>query len=396
MLRLTVKHFLQDDCRQNAASLTFTTLFAVVPMTTVVFSGLSAIPSMKPISGQIQQFIFTHFIPSTGDTVQNYLAEFSTQASKLTFVGIGMLFVTALMMLSTVERAFNHIWQVQAPRQDMTSFLRYWAVLSLGPLLLGAGFVLSSYLMSLRILSDTADIVDKALPGLGLVPMLFTAAGFTLLYTTVPNCRVPFRAGLISGISAAILFELVKRGFGIFVTNFSSYKLVYGAFAAVPVFLLWIYVSWMIILFGVELSRGVMLQERTEGGHRHPLLTMLSLLALLQRQHMKGEGVREVDAMRIVGRQHTSDWLAFSSLLYQTKLIRMTGTGDLVLARDLSQLDFATFYRQMPWPLPTAAELAAYPHEPWLVHVSDLLQPIQHSMDKSLVQPLGHLLAAEV
>lgn len=394
ILHMTVRHFLRDNCRQHAAALTFTTLFAVVPMMTVVFTALAAVPSLKHVSGDVQQFIFENLVPSTGETVQAYLAEFSHQASQLTIVGVGMLFVTAIMMLVTVERAFNDIWQVRAPRQGMISFLRYWAVLSLGPFLLGAGFLLSSYLMSLRVLSDTADLVRHVVPGLGLIPLLFTTLGFTLLYTTVPNCRVPFRAGLISGIVAAALFELAKRGFGLFITSFSSYELVYGAFAAFPVFLLWIYLSWMIILFGVELSRGLVLQERIEAGHRHPVLTLLSLLALLQRRHAVGEGVREVEAMRVVGRQHEADWAEVSNLLYTLRLIRTTRDGELVLARDLSQMDFLSLYRQLPWPLPTRADIAAYPAEPWLQPLSGLLTDVEGRMDDQLKRSLDELLRA--
>ena len=222
LLRTAGQHFLRDNCRGHAAALTFTTLFAVVPMMTVVFTALAAVPSLKPVSAEIQQFIFSNLVPSTGEAVQQHLGEFAQQASQLTIVGIGMLFLTAIMMLVTIERAFNEIWQVRAPKQGLISFLRYWAVLSLGPCLLGAGFVLSSYIMSLRVMSDTMDLVGTVLPGIGLIPLLFTALGFTLLYTAVPNCRVPWRAGLISGFFAACLFELAKRGFGIFVTGFSS------------------------------------------------------------------------------------------------------------------------------------------------------------------------------
>ncbi|MEL0028695.1 MAG: YihY family inner membrane protein, partial [Perlucidibaca sp.] len=118
---------MRDNCRQHAAALTYTTLFAVVPMMTVLFTALAAVPTLKHVSGDIQHFIFSNLVPSTGETVQAYLAEFAHQASQLTIVGVIMLFVTAIMMLATIERAFNEIWQVRAPRQGMVSFLRYWA-----------------------------------------------------------------------------------------------------------------------------------------------------------------------------------------------------------------------------------------------------------------------------
>jgi membrane protein len=160
---------LADECRQNAASLTYTTLFAVVPMMTVLFSILAAIPSLKSISIDIQNFIFKNFIPDTGVKIQSYLHDFATQASNLTIVGVFMLFLTAIMMLATIEKAFNQIWRVKQPKQSIIGFLRYWAVLSLGPFLLGAAFAVSSYVTSLRVFSDAEAISRYGVFGLKLV-----------------------------------------------------------------------------------------------------------------------------------------------------------------------------------------------------------------------------------
>jgi len=245
--RFVLRRFLADNCRQNAMVLTYTTLFAVVPVMTVTFAILSAIPSLQHVSTDIQAFIFSHFIPSTGMEVQAKLQEFSEQARGLTVIGIGMLFVTAIMLLVTIEHSFNQIWKVRQERKGVVSFLRYWAVLSLGPLLLGAGFAISSYLTSLRLFSEAASAVGGVIPGLQLLPFITTALAFSLLYITVPNCKVPLKAGFAGGLFAAFLFEMAKGAFGLFVTRFSSYTLVYGAFAAFPVFLIWMYLSWMII-----------------------------------------------------------------------------------------------------------------------------------------------------
>ena len=381
LLRTAGQHFLRDNCRGHAAALTFTTLFAVVPMMTVVFTALAAVPSLKPVSAEIQQFIFSNLVPSTGEAVQQHLGEFAQQASQLTIVGIGMLFVTAIMMLVTIERAFNEIWQVRAPKQGLISFLRYWAVLSLGPFLLGAGFVLSSYIMSLRVLRDTADIVGTVLPGIGVIPLLFTALGFTLLYTAVPNCRVPWRSGLISGFVAACLFELAKRGFGIFVTGFSSYQLVYGAFAAFPVFLLWIYLSWLIILFGVELSRSLVLHDVEARPSQHPLLALMTLLQRLQSRHAEGLGVTETEVMRILQRSTQWGWSQWQDWLLTQRFMVRTADGDFRLARDLAQVDVAELLPMLPWALPVAAELGAdNSHDaaqPWLPALRVWLQPVQ-------------------
>ncbi len=393
-LRFVLRHFLQDDCRQNAAALTYTTLFAVVPMMTVSFAILSAIPSLQTVTTDIQEFIFRHFVPSSGMQVQQYLSDFSTQASRLTLVGIVILFVTALMMLVTIESAFNQIWRVKDARKGVVSFLRYWAVLSLGPLLLGAGFVLSSYLASIELLNRTAVLVGDVFPGLAIIPLCFTALGFTLLYIAVPNCTVPLRAGLYGGIIAALLFEAAKQGFGFFVSNFASYKLVYGAFAAFPVFLLWIYLSWNIILLGVELTRAFAVYREEAKGRRHPVLTVMDILQLFYRKYRVGGTVSDVEAIAILGKQEVEAWADYAQVLTEQRLIQKTDTGDYVLARSLDQLDFWAFYRQLPWPLPRPEDLAGlHADDDWAAVLRPALEQANASNEAVLRIPLAQILA---
>lgn len=392
-LRFVTRHFLQDGCRQNAAALTYTTLFAVVPIMTVTFAILSSIPSLQHVSGDIQGLVFKHFIPSSGMTVQRYLNDFSSQASKLTIVGVAILFVTALMMLVTIEQAFNQIWKVRESRKGVTSFLRYWAVLSLGPLLLGMGFAVSSYVASIDLFSRTATFVSGAIPGLRLIPLLFTALGFTLLYMTVPNCKVPLRAGIYGGLAAAVLFEAAKRGFGIFIGNFSSYKLVYGAFAAFPIFLLWIYLSWMIILLGVELTRAFAVFSEDSDRSRHPVLDMLDLLQLFYRKFQQGGVVTEVEAIAVLGKGQREDWSEFSRLLLEQRLIQKTEEGDYVLCRNLDQMSFWEFYRNLPWPLPQPNDVDALSRDDdWAPVMRPVFLRANQELAGGLDIPLGQIL----
>lgn len=385
-------HFLADDCRQHAAALTFTTLFAIVPLLTVVFTALSVVPSTRHLTQDVQAFIFSNLLPSSGEKVAGYLEQFAQQASQLTLVGVAMLVVTAVLMLVTIERAFNAIWQVRAPRQSLYSLLRYWAVISLGPFLLGAGFFVSSYLTSLRLLKDTADVVGSVLPGVSLVPLLFTALGFTLIYVAVPNCRVPPRAGLIAGIAAAVLFELAKRGFGLFVTHAGSYQLVYGAFAAFPLFLLWIYVSWLIVLFGVELSRALVLADAARQPARPPLAAVLDLLALLQARHAAGQGVTEVEAMTVLQRAPVWGWAAWKDWLQTRRLIVRSAEGDFTLGRDLQGIHLGWLCRELPFPLPRADELALNGPEPvWLPGLRDWLAPAHAALAQADAPSLAAL-----
>lgn len=392
--RFVFRHFTHDRSHQHAVVLTYTTLFAVVPMMTVTFAILAAIPAMQAVSDNLQQFIFRHFIPSSGVAIQEHLQEFSRQATHLTAIGIVMLFATALMMLVTIEKAFNEIWRVREGRKGLASFLRYWAVLSLGPLLLGAGFALSSYMMSLQLVSSAADLVNHVLPAMRLLTFLFTAAGFTLLYVAVPNTRVPVSAALGGGLVAAMLFEGAKHLFAVFISHFSSYTLVYGAFAVFPAFLLWIYLSWAIILFGVEVSRGLTMQRLRRGRYHHPVLALMEVLQLFWMRHREGGTVSDLEVMAVLGEQEETAWLEFAPLLLQQRLIRRTDDGSYVLARDLEALDFFSFYQGLPWPLPTPADLAGLQGEsPWLVRLGPALEVAHRQLGVALDMPLARLFA---
>lgn len=392
--RFVARHFLSDNCRQHAVVLTYTTLFAVVPIMTVTFTMLAAIPSMQHISIDIQNFVFRHFIPSSGMLVQQRLQEFSTQASHLTLVGIGMLIVTALMMLVTIEKAFNHIWMVRQERKGVINFLRYWAVLSLGPLLLGAGFAISSYFASLQIFSSAASAVSGVIPVMRLLTFVFTALAFTLLYIAVPNCKVPFKAGLAGGLFAAFLFEMAKRGFGIFVSSFSSYQLVYGAFAALPVFLIWVYLCWSIILLGVEVSRGLAIYRDGSRAHRHPVLALLDVLQLFWRRQQKGASVSDIDAMAVLGQEEVEVWFDFARILQEQRIIHRTDTGAYVLSRNLDTIDFYDFYRLLPWPLPTPQDLLRlHGDDHWMQVLKPALSSVNEFMEKELRIPLATIIA---
>lgn len=393
-LRFVFRHFMADNCREHAIVLTYTTLFAVVPIMTVTFTLLAAIPSLQHISGDIQDFIFRHFIPSTGAVVQERLQEFSRQASHLTLVGIGMLFVTALLMLMAIEKAFNHIWRVRQERKGVVSFLRYWAVLSLGPLLLGAGFAISSYVASLALFNSAASYVGTLVPGMRLVTFIFTALAFTLLYVAVPNCKVPLRAGLAGGMFAAFLFELAKRGFGIFVGSFSSYTLVYGAFAALPVFLIWMYLSWSIILLGVEVTRALAVYRDDSKGSRHPVLAIIDVLQLFWRRQQEGGVVTDIDAMAVLGKQEVEIWFDFARILQEQKLIQRTDNGGYVLARNLEGVDFFEFYRKLPWPLPTPHDLVRlHGDDHWVQALRPALLKVSACMEEELRIPLATVVA---
>ncbi|MGG2396435.1 YihY family inner membrane protein [Pseudomonas sp. SH1-B] len=375
------QRFMANRGAGNAAALTYTTLFAVVPMMTVTFAMLSAVPAFQGVGEEIQGFIFRNFVPSTGETVQEYLREFTSQARQLTWFGVGLLAVTAFLMLVTIEKTFNVIWRVRQPRRGMSSFLLYWAILSLGPLLLGAGFAVSTYIASLSLISGP-DALLGAKTLLGFAPLFSSIAAFTLLYAAVPNTRVPLRHALLGGLFAAILFEVAKAMFGLYVRLFPGYQLIYGAFATVPLFLVWIYLSWLIVLLGAELVYGL---SQPRHWRREPIpkaLILLVILRLLWKRQQKGEALHHGDLQRAGWRLPEDQWTEVLSFLERERLACKAGSGGWVLCRDLHHFTLHQLLELSPWPLPSFSQLPAQLDEPWYPALRKALEHLQSEREQ--------------
>lgn len=254
LARFIAGRFAQDRCTQTAASLTFTTLLSLVPLITIALTMFSAFPVFEEFSDQIKTYLLKNLMPETaGVVITRYMQQFAESAARLTTVGIGFLVVTAMSMMLTIDRAFNVIWRVARPRPLVKRLIVYWAVLTLAPLLIGASLSLTSWLVGLS-MGYAKNIPLFGIGALKILPVVFTTLAFALLFRLVPNRYVPRSHALIGALVAAVLFETMNRVFGYYVSHFPTYKLVYGAFASVPIFLLWIYLSWLTILFGAEIA----------------------------------------------------------------------------------------------------------------------------------------------
>ena len=253
-LRYVAKTFYDNRCLRSASALTYTTLLSLVPLSTVIFSVFAAFPMFESFAGQIQSFVFENFVPTSGEAIQKYLEEFSSKTSRLTAIGTVGLILSALLMMNTIEGAMNDVWHITSSRKAVPKFMVYWAMLTLGPILVGASLAVTSYLTSLPFLSETAFITDIKASILGLLPFLATTLACTLLYSVVPNTYVPLRNAFAGAVVAAVLFEMAKKGFALYVTAFPTYQMIYGALATIPVFLVWLYLSWMVVMLGAEIS----------------------------------------------------------------------------------------------------------------------------------------------
>ncbi len=263
-LRYVAENFYNDRCLRSASALTYTTLLALVPLSTVIFSVFAAFPMFDAFASQIQSFVFQNFVPTSGEAIQEYIQEFAAKTSKLTAIGTAFLILSALFMMNTIEGTMNDIWYITSSRKAVPKFMVYWAMLTLGPILVGASLALTSYLTSLPFLSETAFITDIKTSLLGLLPFLATTLACTLLYSVVPNAHVPVRNAFIGAIVAATLFELAKKGFALYITAFPTYEMIYGALATIPVFLVWLYLSWLVVILGAEISYCLTHKQRSK------------------------------------------------------------------------------------------------------------------------------------
>lgn len=351
-IRYLFRQFLQNQGILNAAALTYTTLFAVVPLMTVSYAMLAAVPSFQGVGQELQGWVFDNFVPATGAVVQDYLNDFSSQARKLTAVGIALLAITSIMMMKNIEAAFNRIWRVNEPRKGLSSFLLYWAILSLGPILIGLGLVLTSYIASLPFISEATEAVGRARL-LSALPTILSATAFTLMYVAVPNCPVPFKSALLGGVGVALLFETAKRGFTAFVTQFPSYELIYGAFAAVPLFLLWIFISWVIILMGAELTRCITVYRPNERANDLPhLYSVVAVLHRLWKAQQQGESISDHKLLQEVDALDQGRWDSYLKILLEGGIVKRSDQGEYLLSRDLGSLTLYQLNQLLPWPTP--------------------------------------------
>ena len=244
----------QERLFQVASSLTFTTVLSIVPLLTTVFAVMTALPVFGRLRDALHTFLQSRLMPEAISTsIFTYLDQFSANASSLTIVSVLSFAVTSLTTMLTIDSALNTIWGVHRPRPLAQRLLIYWGILTVGPIVLGVSLTLTSYLAS-----AAAGLVVAPTPVMAVVldvtPLFLFTGAFAALYVFVPNRHVRWRDAIAGAFLAALAFESAKRGFAFYVSHFPTYTLIYGALAALPLLLLWIYYIWIITLAGALLA----------------------------------------------------------------------------------------------------------------------------------------------
>ncbi|AZY49571.1 YihY family inner membrane protein [Bordetella avium] len=329
-----------------ASSLTFTTVLAIVPMLAVGLSLFTAFPVFQDFRLALEDFLANNLMPpEVSDNIMDYLNQFARQASRLTAIGGAFLVVTSLLLIMTIDKTFNDIWHVGRQRPWPQRALVYWAVLTLGPVATGASLWATSFVAreSMGLISDVPEIVSL---GISLVPLLLTGLGFSALFVVVPNCRVYWRDALTGGFCTAFALEAMKAGFALYLNRFPAYTVIYGAFATLPIFLLWIYLSWLAVLLGASIAANV---PRVRLGrwevNRAPGAQFIDAIGVLS-ELLAAFGQPPISTTTLAQRLelHHDELSAVLEALSRLALIAPTGDDGWVLACDPRTTELSPLY----------------------------------------------------
>lgn len=238
---------------RTAAALSFTTILGLVPLMTVALVYVARYPLFERWIGSLERFLLRHLLPGSGGAIRPYLDQFTSKAAELQGIGIAIVVVTAVMLIFTTEREINAIWGLERRGGMLRRLVVVGLGALLGPLAIGAAVWGTNWLLEESLAA--APFVEPAVSLIrGPLAIGLTAILFAVLYAVLPARRVPIGAAVIGGLAAALLFEAAKRGFVVYVTHVPTYQRVYGALAALPLFLVWIFVSWIIVLAGAAVT----------------------------------------------------------------------------------------------------------------------------------------------
>ena len=389
--RFVLKRFLGDRLFEAAGALSYTTAFALVPLSMVVFGVLSAFPVFNEWSARLTSYVFANFVPSAASAVAGYLGDFSANTKSLTAAGALALIVSLLVTLTSVEAVFNRIWRVPTARPKFGRFLVYWTVLTLGALVAATSLALLTRFFALAIFETVPGRWLEALL-LRVTPMVIELLAFAAIFKVVPHRTVKWRHAFAGAALSVFLFECVKSGLALYLGSFDSYQKIYGAIAFVPILMLWIFLGWSSILFGASFASS-MSSFRYQPialrlPHGYELYGLLRMLGRFHHARARGKGLHSDEIQQL--EPILTDSL-IQDLLGQMAAINVLSRaegGEWLLARDLDDVTLGELYE--------AAQLRVPVAEAHLPHRDDALGIAVMDVVDGLRMPLRDLLKQRV
>jgi membrane protein len=266
LIGYVVRRFSRDSCASVASSLSYTSLLAMVPLMAIGLAMFAAFPAFSDLRDQMLRALIANVAPSLATMVEEHLQGFINNAGQTTGIGILGLAVTALLLINTIQTAFDRIWG-GGRGFKLQRFPIYWALITLGPILFGVAFSVSGYAFAMAQSSGYSTLSAAVRVYAAVAPFILEAVGFLLFYRLIPTRPVRWIDAATGAVLAAVLFEVLKHGFGIYLGFLKSYQTLYGALATLPFFLIWMYLGWLVVLIGAEITASL---PEWRSGRRDP------------------------------------------------------------------------------------------------------------------------------
>ncbi len=335
-----------------ASELTLNNMLALVPLMTVAVSLMAVFPAFEGLNSQVQELIFKNLLPEKGLAVQEYLNDYVSKSKNLSAIGFIFLFITALLLMRSIDKSINTIWETTNKRQGIHKWLAYWAMLTMAPILIGASLLASSSFAALPVFDKISGILSIGLP------FILIVFAFTALYTITPYSRVSFKKALLASSITAVLFEVAKYGFAIFVTKFSTYEVIYGAITAIPLFFLWVFLSWVILLFGAVICYALHRFDVSYKRSQDPFISALQVAQFFAKAQKAEFTVNLSLLKKEFPMMHEQTIFNVVDKLIELHFVAKLEEEAYCLTVNGEDLTIADIYRRGDWRLPNSQETA--------------------------------------
>lgn len=350
-----IERFIADKCIQRASALAYASLLAIVPMVVLGFSIFTSFQAFDAVSGHVRDILLGYLVPTSQKTVEAYFATITNKSTTISIFGVLALLFTATALLNTVEEAFNSIWRITRARSWLSKFITFWSTLTLAPILIGASLTITSYFAALPLLHHVAEGAGYLGQLPFLLPWLMSSLALATLYAVLPNTTVPFRYALVGGMIGGGLFEWSKIGFAFYITEIANYEQLYGALSTLPVFLIWLYLAWVVVLLGSEITFCMQHPEQSnrqrnrfiQPGLRQFYSHLILLRAADALEHGTTLAMDELLDETDVPENILQEWL---DRMTELELLRRTdhhGEQRWVLARESERMELMTIFQHL-------------------------------------------------